>query len=346
MTLASRNRSWFRKVLPSGKERRRRTGQRLALYVVRRCANGALTLWILSACVFFLGQVLPGSPGLAILGASATPEAVDTLNRSLGYDRPVVVRYLDWLQGALHGDFGESVIYGLPVSQLLGAAAFNSIKLCIVALVVILPLSLFGGISTGVFRGSVWDRVVTMFAMSVMVVPEFVTGIVLIVVFAIKIPLFPVAATAAPDAGFLSTLYHLILPSIALAAVLFGYVARVARAGTIEAFEADYTRTAFVKGLSTSRVVIGHVVPNAVLPAVMVIATQVGYLFGGLVVIERLFNYPGLGLLIFQAAAHKDFPTLQASALVIGCTYIVMTLVADLLQMTLNPRVRSEVLSQ
>lgn len=321
-------------------------GRRLARYVLRRFANGVLTLWILSACVFFLGQVLPGSPGLAILGAAATPEAVDRLNKSLGYDQPVVLRYLDWLSHALRGDFGQSVIYGLPVSQLLGAAALNSLKLCVVALVIVVPLSLAGGISTGVFRGSVWDRAVTVFAMSVMVVPEFVTGIVLIVVLAIRIPLFPVTATASPTAGFFSTLYHLILPSVALAAVLFGYVARVARAGTIEAFQADYTRTAFVKGLSTTRVVIGHVVPNALLPAIMVIATQVGYLFGGLVVIERLFNYPGLGLLIFQAAAHKDFPMLEASALVIGCTYIVMTLLADMLQMTLNPRVRSEVLSR
>ena len=319
-------------------------GRPLALYVMRRCVHGAVTLWILSACVFFLGQVLPGSPGLAILGASATPEAIEMLNKSLGYDQPVVVRYLDWLSGALRGDFGQSVIYGLPVSQLLGPAALNSIKLCAVALAIVVPLSLLGGISTGVFRGSAWDRVITLFAMTVMVIPEFVTGIVLIMVLAIKIPLFPVTATASPDASFLSTLHHLILPSVALAGVLFGYVARVARAGTIEAFEADYTRTAFVKGLSPARVVIGHVVPNAVLPTIMVIATQVGYLFGGLVVVERLFNYPGLGLLIFQAASHKDFPMLQASALVIGCTYIGMTLFADILQMTLNPRVRSEVL--
>ena len=181
-----------------------------------------------------------------------------------------------------------------------------------------------------------------MTGLSLTSVPEFVSGIVLIVIFAIGLKWFPVTATAPPGTSPLGQLHYLILPAIPLVFVLFGYIARMARAGTIEALDSDYVRTAVLKGLPRSTVIRRHVLRNSLLPTITVIATQSGYLIGGLVVVETLFNYPGLGRLIVTAATNKDFPMLEAGVLVIGIVYLGATLIADILYTILNPRIRFE----
>lgn len=315
-------------------------------FVVRRLLFGLVTLWLLSMGVFFGAQVLPGSPGRALLGPYADPVAVATLNEELGYNRPAVERYVDWLGDAVSGDLGTSYISKRPVAPLIGVALANSLKLGGVALLLVLPASLIAGVYSAIHHSKLRDRVITVGGMTLSVVPEFVTGIVLLLVFGIWWPILPISATPPAGAGMLETVGHMILPAFAIMAGLFGYIARVARAGTIEVLATDYMRTAVVKGLKRWTILRRHVLRNALLPTITVAATQVGYMVGGLVVIERLFNYQGLGLLIFNAGQRKDFAVLQASVLLTGVIYLVVTLGSDLMHAFLNPRVRTQVASR
>jgi peptide/nickel transport system permease protein len=204
----------------------------------------------------------------------------------------------------------------------------------------VVPLGITGGVIAALYAGRPLDRIISVTGLSLATVPEFVSGIVVIVVFAVGLKWLPVTASAGVGASAGSQLDHLILPAIPLVFVLFGYIARMARAGTIEALNADYTRTAILKGLPRATVIRRHVLRNSLLPTITVIATQTGYLIGGLVVVEDLFNYQGIGHLIFKAAQGKDFPMLEAGILVIGLVYVVATLAADLLLIALNPRLR------
>jgi peptide/nickel transport system permease protein len=204
----------------------------------------------------------------------------------------------------------------------------------------VVPLAIAGGVIAALHQGGFRDRFITVTGLSATVVPEFVSGIVVILVLGLWLRLLPITAQAPEGSGIFTQIKYLILPSIPLVFVLFGYIARMARAGTIEALEADYTRTAILKGLPRRTVIARHVLRNALLPTIAVVATQTGYLIGGLVIIETLFNYQGIGRLIFQAAQQKDFPLLESAVLVIGIVYLVATLLADLAYSLLNPRIR------
>jgi len=314
----------------------------VARYLLRRLGLAIVTLWILSLIVFVAGQILPGNPARAILGPLAAPSAVRALNHQLGVDRPLVTQYLGWLGGLLHGYMGKSYTYQAPVEPFIRAALINSAKLAALALIIIVPLGILGGVIAALNYGRVVDRVISLTGSSAATVPEFVSGIVVIVVFGVTLKVLPVTAAAGAGAPFLTQLRYLILPAVPLVLVLFGYIARMARAGTIEALESDYARTATLKGLKRGVVIRRHVLRNSLLPTITVIATQTGYLIGGLVVVETLFNYQGVGKLIFSAATSKDFPMLEAGVLTIGVVYMVATLVADLLTFSLNPRLRVE----
>jgi len=309
-------------------------------YVLKRLGLALLTLVLLSLIVFFAGSVLPGNPGRAILGPFASQHAVEALNQTLGVNRPLIAQYWSWATGILHGDLGTSYQYRLPVSTFLFPALGRSLKLAILAFVILVPLGILGGVLAALYRGRFVDRSISVTGLSFTSIPEFVSGIVLIVIFAIGLKWFPVTATPPPGSSPLVQLRYLILPAIPLVLILFGYIARMARAGTIEALDSDYVRTAILKGLPRSTVIWRHVLRNSLLPTITVIATQCGYLIGGLVIVETLFNYPGLGRLIFTAATNKDFPMLEAGVLVIGIVYLGATLIADILYTILNPRIR------
>jgi len=312
----------------------------VATYFLKRLALALVTLWILSLIVFFAGQVLPGDPGRAILGNLATQGAVRALDHQLGVDRPLLTQYTTWFTGLLHGSFGESYQFRSAVGPFLGAALVNSLKLAALAFIVVVPLGILGGVVAALTFGRATDRIISVTGLSAATVPEFVSGIVVIVIFGVWLKVFPVTASAGTGASALSQLDHLILPVVPLVLVLFGYIARMARAGTIEALDSDYARTATLKGLKRSVVIRRHVLRNALLPTITVIATQTGYLIGGLVVVETLFNYQGIGNLIYKAALAKDFPMLEAGVLIIGVVYLVATLIADVLYTVLNPRLR------
>ena len=312
----------------------------MTTYLLRRLGLAVITLWILSMIVFFAGQVLPGDPGRAILGPLAAPSSVRVLDHQLGVDRPLLTQYASWIGGLLHGNMGQSYQFRSAVEPFISAALVNSAKLGGLAFIIVVPLGILGGVVAALNLGRLPDRLISVSGLSAATVPEFVSGIVIIVIFGVELKLFPVSASAGSGASALTQLDHLILPAIPLVLVLFGYIARMARAGTIEALQSDYARTATLKGLKRSVVIRRHILRNSLLPTITVIATQTGYLIGGLVVVETLFNYQGIGKLIFQAAQSKDFPMLEAGVLTIGVVYMVATLIADLLYTRLNPRLR------
>jgi peptide/nickel transport system permease protein len=312
----------------------------MARFLLRRLLLALVTLVLLSVIVFLIAHVLPGDVGRRILGPFADARAVQALDHELGVDRPLPAQYFSWLGGALRGDLGNSLAYRAPVSQLLGPALVNSLKLGAVAFVIVVPLGILGGIVASLNRGKFLDRFITVTSLSASAVPEFATGIALILLFGIILRLFPITATAPPGSGPLTTIYYLILPSLPLVLILFGYIARITRAGMNDALDADYTRTAYLKGLSRATVIRRHVLRNALLPTIAVVATQAGYLISGLVAIEFLFNYNGIGQLIFSAARQKDFPLLQSAVMVVGIIYLIATLLADIMYSLINPRIR------
>jgi peptide/nickel transport system permease protein len=312
----------------------------MARFLLRRVGLALVTLLLLSVMVFLMANVLPGDVGRRILGPFADPRAVAALNHQLGVDRPLVVQYLSWLGGALHGDFGQSLSYRAPAGDLLRRALLNSMKLAAVAFVIVVPLGLLGGIIASLNRDKFLDRFISVTGLSGVAMPEFVTGIVLILLFGITLRIFPITATAPAGSDPFTQIYYLVLPSLPLVFVLFGYIARITRAGMNEALDADYTRTAYLKGLSRATVIRRHVLRNALLPTIAVVATQTGYLIGGLVVIEFIFNYQGIGQLLYTAVSHKDFPLIQSGVMVIGVVYLTATLLADLIYSLLNPRIR------
>ena len=299
-----------------------------------------MTLWLLSLLVFAGGRMLPGNVGRAMLGPFADQKAVDVLNHEMGTDRPLLIQYGDWISGFVTGDLGLSYAYRSPVAPFLTTALTNSAKLAAVAFLLVVPLGILGGVIAALYRGRAADRIITVAGMSATIVPEFVSGIVLILIFGVWLRWFPISATWPQGAGPLTQVYYLLLPSVPLVLILFGYIARMARAGMIEALDAEYTRTAVLKGLSYTQVIWRHVLRNALLPTISVVATQTVYLIGGLVVIEILFHYQGIGSLIYTAANKKDFPMLQAGVMTVGALFALTTLLADLLYARLNPRIR------
>ncbi|WP_352634167.1 ABC transporter permease [Mesorhizobium sp. M0496] len=309
-------------------------------FFARRVSLSLVTLFLLSIMVFLGGQVLPGNVGRAILGPFADQRAVDALNHTLGVDRPLLTQYATWIWNFVQGDMGTSYIFRSPVAPFVVDTLGNSMKLAAVAFVLVVPIGILGGVIAALNLNRPLDRIISLGGVSVTVLPEFVTGIILILIFGVWLRWLPISAAWPRGAGFFTQLYYLILPSLPLFLVLFGYIARMARSGMIEALDSDYTRTAVLKGLPWRTVIWRHVLRNALLPTITVIATQTGYLIGGLVVIETLFRYQGIGSLIFTAARGKDFPILEAGILTIGIVYAVATLAADFLYSVLNPRIR------
>jgi len=308
----------------------------MVTYVLKRLGLALITLWILSVIVFFAGQVLPGDPGRSVLGPLASQNAVNALDRQLGVNKPVTTQYVHWIT---HFP-GTSQQFQAPIGPLLTSALGRSLKLALLAFIIVVPLAIASGVFAALNVGKPADRLISVLGLSGTTVPEFVSGIILILVFAIGLKVLPLSATAPPGSGFLTSIKYLILPAIPLVLILFGYIMRMARAGTVEALESDYARTATLKGLPRGVMIRRHVLRNSLLPTLTVVATQTGYLIGGLVVVETLFRYQGIGSLVVTAATNKDFPMLEAGVLTIGAVYMLVTLVADMLFALLDPRIR------
>jgi peptide/nickel transport system permease protein len=309
-------------------------------FIARRLLLSLITIWLLVTIVFVIANVLPNNVGRTILGPFAPQETVDALNAKLGTDRPLIVQYLDTLRGVATLDFGKSYINDQAVLPQLMAAIGRSAKLAGLALALTIPLAIAAGLFAARRRDRPADRAIVLLGVTSSSIPEFVTGTILVVVVGVGLKALPVLATPPATADILTTLRYLLMPATAMAIVYFGYIARMTRAGTIEVLQSDYTRTATMKGLTTAQVMVRHVLRNALIPTVAVIAVQVGYLFGGIIAVEKIFNYNGMGQTMLFAAQRKDIPMLTAGAIVIGIVYMVATLAADMTIAWMNPRIR------
>jgi peptide/nickel transport system permease protein len=315
----------------------------MARYVIRRVALSILTLFLLATIVFLIANVFPGDVGRRILGPFASQETVDTLNEQLGTDDPLLTQYGRLLKSVVTFDWGESFQYRVPVTEVLWPALRRSAKLAALALVMTIPLAISAGMFAARRRNTLADRAIVTTGLASSSIPDFVSGVILQYLLGVKLGWFPVLALAPQGSGILTQIDYLMLPALALVVVYFGYIARMTRAGTIQALDADYTRTAVMKGLSRRQVSRSHVMRNALQPTVSVIGVQIGYVFSSLIALELIFNYPGLGTLIRDAAAAKDFPVLIASVILVGIIYMICTLLADLVIAWMNPRARLEV---
>jgi peptide/nickel transport system permease protein len=300
----------------------------------------ALTLLLVSLLIFAVTEILPGDVATMILGQQATPEDLATVRAKLGLDRPPHVRYLEWIGGALRGDLGESLRLGVPVGPLLLQRLTNSLALAVLAFITAVPTAIFLGVAAGLLRDRWPDHAISIGTLVAVSLPEFVTGVLLIIVFAIWLPWLPPSSLVEPDANALESLPHLILPAATLTMVMLAHIARMTRSSMVEVMESDYIRTAILKGLPMRSVVLQHALRNALLPAITIIAINVGWLMGGLIVVESVFAYPGLGQLLLLAIGNHDVPLLQAVALLIAAVYSLSNLAADLLYRLLNPRIR------
>ena len=311
-------------------------------YVLRRVALSVVTLFLLVTIVFIIVNLLPGDIGRQIAGPFAPQETVDQINERLGVNDPLPVQYARLLKSTVTFDFGDSFQFDRPVSGLLLSALWRSAKLVAFALVLTIPLGIMAGVFAARRRNTAADRSIVTLGLASSSIPDFVSGVTLQYLIGVKLGLLPVLALAPSGSGPATQLRYLLLPALALVVVYFGYIARMTRAGTIQALDADYTRTAVMKGLDNRQVMSRHVMRNALQPTVAVIGVQIGYLFGGLVALERIFNYPGLGNLIYVAASRKDIPLLTAAVILVGIIYMICTLAADLVIAWMNPRARLE----
>ena len=312
-------------------------------YIVRRLLLLGMTLFVASALVFVLTNALPGNVGRIILGPFAPDHAVAVLNHQLGLDQPLGVRYLHWIGSLLSGDWGRSLTYETPVLPLVLARLARSLLLAGFSLAMLLPLAIGAGIHAALHEGGWFDRLFSVGGLAFGAIPEFVTGVFLILLFGIVLHWLPVQALPPAGASLMQWLAHLLMPALALVLTLFSYLFRMARSGMLEALAADYTRTATLKGLPGRTVILRHVLRNALLPTITVAGAQIGWMVGGLVVVETLFRYPGIGSLTYSAATHKDLPLLVGCTLAITFVFACANFLADLLYAALNPRARQTI---
>ena len=313
-------------------------------FILQRLGLAVITVFLVCVIVFFLTHILPGDVARQYLGRGATEDDLRDFRRLFELDKPLLTQLFSWINDLLRFDLGQSMQYRGPVSELLWPAIVYSSKLAAVAFLIIVPLSIAGGVIAAVNRGKRIDRAITVGGLSAAVIPEFVWAIILVLVFGVTFEIFPV--TAFPGKGdktVLNQIWHLVLPSISLLLVLFGYIARITRAGVIEALDSDYMRTAVLKGLSRRKAVVKHVLRNALLPTIAVIASQVPYLIGGLIAVEIVFNYPGFGTILKGAVDARDYSVLQAGVVVSSLVIVSFQLIADILFALLNPRIRQKI---
>jgi peptide/nickel transport system permease protein len=309
-------------------------------FIFRRLGLLLITLLVSSLTIFIVLNHDPHAVAVAILGQFSTKQDIQTVIHKLGLDRPAPIIYFDWIQHFIRGDWGQSYTMDVPVSDLVFQRFRNSLVLGGLAFVIIVPFSVIVGMLAGVKENTLFDRVISIVGLSAIALPEFVTGVFLIVVFGLWLGWLPASAAIQPDADPLQSLQALILPCLTLMLVDFAYIARMTRATTSQVLTSNYVRTAVIKGLPMGVVLRKHVLRNALLPVITVIASQIGWLLGGLVIVETLFAYPGIGSLWLQAAMNHDLPLLEAISMMMAIIYSLSNLAADLLYAYLNPRIR------
>ena len=312
----------------------------MARFLARRLSLMAVTLFVVSAAIFVVTEVLPGDVATVMLKQDATPERLEALREELNLNRPAVERYLTWVGNALTGDLGESYVIKRPIMEIVPRRLNHSLMLALFALVFGIPAAVAAGVWAGVRPNGPFDRVMSIVGVVGISLPEFVTGVLLILLFSSTLNLLPPSSIMFAGETPLTRPEILIMPALTLTVVLFGYIMRMTRASVMEVMQTPYVRTAVLKGLPMRTVVRRHVLPNAMLPTISIIAMNFGWMLGGLIIVEAVFAYPGLGLMLYQAIQNRDVPLLEALSLLIAGTYALSNLIADLSYAALDPRIR------
>jgi peptide/nickel transport system permease protein len=310
-------------------------------YLSRRLVALIITLIVTSIIIFVMSEVVPVDPARSILGQYTTDANVAQLRAKMGLDKPLVERYVTWLSHTVRGDLGESFRLGVPIRPVLMTRFRNSLYLAALALLILVPTALLFGIIAGLYEGKWPDVTISIIGLITTSLPEFVTGILLIIIFSWWLKILPGnSMPGGEDGNPLNEPLRLVLPALTLAISQFGYISRITRVSIAKVMESPFVRTAILKGLPFKTVIFRHVLRNALLAPITIITTNLGWMVGGLIVIESVFSYPGLGRLFANAAIFNDIPMLEASAL-LGVLFAVSSqLLADLLYGFLNPRIR------
>ena len=309
-------------------------------FIVRRLGFMVMTVVLASIIIFFATTILPGDVASQILGRFATEEAKSQLRTELGLDKPVVVQYGTWLGNFVRGDWGESPSMNTLVRPIVFERLANSLMLAVVAFVMYVPLVILLGLIAALKKNTWVDQTISVGSLAFIGLPEFVSGLILIAIFAIQLKWFPSQSAIPPGTTFIEALPYLILPAITVALTSLAYVVRMTRSSTVDVLQMDYVRTANLKGIPPRKVLITHVLRNSLLPTVTVVAIGIGWLIGGLIVTESVYGYPGLGRLLLFAITRRDLVLIQSTALLIVLIYVVANLIADILYAVLNPRIR------
>jgi len=311
-------------------------------FILRRLLLGLIVLILVSVLVFLATQALPGDPARAILGRSATPASLAALRRQLHLDRPVIEQYWTWVTGLLHGNLGTSLAAQEPVSTLLAPKLVNSAVLVALAAVLSIPLSIAIGAYAALKREKAFDQASSNLLLALAALPEFVVGLVLVILFATTVShVLPAVSTIPPGSRPWNNWLALVLPTLTLVIAVAPYVARIMRASMIEVLESDYVEMARLKGLPERTVLIRHALPNALGPVFQVIALNLAYLAGGIIIVEFVFNYSGIGGATAEAVVNHDLPVIQALAMLLAAVYVVVNLLADVATILVTPRLRT-----
>lgn len=306
----------------------------------KRLILSVITLLIVSFAVFFATNMLPGDTATILLGQAATPEAVEGLRRAMHLDEPAVLRFLRWVGGVVTGDFGTSYANNMPIAKLISDRFVNTMELAAITAVVAVPLALTLGITAAVMRGSVYDRIVTVLTIGVISVPEFVVASTAVLIFAVYLKWLP-AISFVNEVHSLSDLLRMYaMPVVTLTFVVSAQIIRMTRAAVIETLSTPYVEMALLKGASRRRIVLRHALPNSLGPIVNALALSLSYLIGGVIIIETIFNYPGIAKLMVDAVATRDLPLIQTCALIFCLGYLILITIADIVAILSNPRLR------
>ncbi len=308
--------------------------------VLQRLGIALITLVIVSFAVFFATALLPGDVAQILLGQAATPEAVAGLREAMGLNEPAFLRFLHWLGGLVSGDLGTSYVNNMPVTELIGDRLSNSLKLAGVTTVISVPIALSLGIGAAMWRGSVFDRLVSILTISVISVPEFMVATLAVLIFAVWLGWLPALSYGADVSSWGTMLRAYAMPVITLGFVVSAQMIRMTRAAVIETINTPYVEMALLKGASRRRMVLVHALPNALGPIANAVALSLSYLVGGVIIVETIFNYPGVAKLMVDAVATRDLPLIQSCAMIFCVSYLSLITLADLIAILANPRLR------
>ena len=313
----------------------------VVLLILYRVASALLTLFLVSAVVFTISGLLPGDAAQEVLGQSATPQQVAALRHEMGLDQPALLRYYNWLSSIVVGDPGMSYVANMPVRRIISDRLPNTLTLAGITAVISVVIALAIGITSAVNRGGKIDRVLNVITLSLVATPEFLVATLGVLLFSVKLQWLPSISLASADVSWGATLRALALPVLSLTFVVVAQMARMTRAAVTDQLDRPYVEMARLKGVPFRRIVLFHVMPNAIGPVVNAMALSLSYLMGGALIVETIFNYPGLASLMVNAVTSRDMPLLQSCAMIFFGVYLAMMLVADVIAILANPRLRA-----